>query len=56
MLNVKNCFNAKKETFSFAYLLIIEIYTYQSYGDGIALQRTRKSNSSKKEIYVLCSL
>jgi len=36
VLNVKNCFNAKKETFSSVYLLITEIYTYLSYGDGIA--------------------
>jgi len=28
MLNVKNCFNAKKETFSSVYLLITEICTY----------------------------
>jgi len=28
VLNVKNCFNAKKETFSSVYLLITEIYAY----------------------------
>jgi len=28
VLNVKICFNAKKETFSSMYLLITEIYTY----------------------------
>jgi len=56
MLNVKNCFNAKKETLSSTYLLITDIYTYWSYGDGIALPRTQKSNSSEMEIHVLCSL
>jgi len=56
MLNLKNCFNAKKETFSSVYFLITAIYTYWSYGDGIALAGTRKSNSSKMEIHVLCSL
>jgi len=56
VLNVKNCFNAKKEIFLSVYLLITEIYTYWSYGDGIALPRTRKSNSSEMKIHVLCSL
>jgi len=30
VLNVKRCFNAKRETFSSAYLLITEIHTYCS--------------------------
>jgi len=50
VLNVNNCFNTKKETFLSVYLLITEIYTYWSYGDGIALPRTWKSNSSEMEI------
>jgi len=49
VLNVKNWFNAKKETFHSVYLLITEIYTYWSYGDGIALPRTQKGNSSEME-------
>jgi len=52
MLNVKNCFSAKKETLSSVYLLITEIYTYWSYEHGIALPRTRKSNSSEIMFYV----
>jgi len=44
-LNVKKCFNTKKEAFLSAYLLITEIYTYWSYGDGIALPRTGKSTA-----------
>jgi len=56
MLNVKRCFNANKKALLSAYLLIIEIHTYWSYGDGIALPKTWKSNSNKMEIHVLCSL
>jgi len=56
MLNVKKCFNTKKEMFSSVYLLIIEICTYWSYGDGIALPRTGKNNSSEVKIHALCSL
>jgi len=56
VLNMKNCFNAKKETLSSVYLLITEVYTYLSYGDDIALPRTQKSNSSEMEIHILCSL
>jgi len=56
MLNVKNCFNTKKETFLSVYLLITKIYIYWSYGDGIALPKTQKSNSSEMEIHVLYSL
>jgi len=56
VLSVKNCFNTKKETLSSVYLLITEIYPYWSYGDGIDLPITWKSNSSKMEMYVLCSL
>jgi len=35
MLNVKRYFNINEEAFSSAYLLITEIHTYWSYGDGI---------------------
>jgi len=56
VLNVKRCFNTNKEPFLSAYLLITGIHTYWTYGDGIALPRTWKSNSNKMEIYVLCSL
>jgi len=47
MLNVKNYFNTNKETFLSAYLLITEIYTYLSYGDGIALPRTQKKQQQR---------
>jgi len=47
VLNLKNCFNAKKETFSSMYLLITEIYTYWIYGDSIALPRTWKATAAR---------
>jgi len=47
MLNVKNCFNTKAEAFSSAYLLITEIYTSWSYGDGIAPPKTEKATAAR---------
>jgi len=47
VLNVKRYFNIKKDAFLSAYLLITDIHTYWSYGDGIALPRTWKGKSSE---------
>jgi len=49
MLNVKRCFNAKKEALSSMYLLPTEIHTYQSYGDGIALPKNLKKQQQQDE-------
>jgi len=56
VMNMKRCINTKKKALLLVYLLITEIPSYWSYGDGIALPRTWKSNSSEMEIHVLCSL
>jgi len=45
-LNVKKCFNANEETFLSAYLLITEIHTCWSCGDGI---RSSTKNLKKQQ-------
>jgi len=47
MLNVKRYYNTKKEAFSSTYLLITEIHTYWSYGDGIAHQKLAKATATR---------